>query len=416
MLQFEYSNMKKIIVIVLLLSISQIYSKTDKYRLVLRNNPSKSVVIAWNQVTGVNPIVYFGTVDHGTEIDKYSTTKSADRIIMYRSMKNHFARLTNLKPNTVYYFVIKDSEDTSERYWFKTAPEGNERISIISGGDSRNNRLARQNANKMVAKLRPNVVLFGGDMTQRDTDEQWAQWMDDWQLTITDDNQIIPVIATRGNHEKSDATIYNLFDTPSEKNYYSISFGRNFLKVITLNTEIAIPGGQTNWLKHDLNATKKSIWKIVQYHKPMRPHVARKREGQYQYVNWASLFYKYNVQLIIECDSHTVKSTWPVIPSTKDGSEEGFIRNDRKGSVYVGEGCWGAPLRPDDDKKSWTRDSGSFNQFKWIFISKNTMECRTIKIDNVDDVKPLSAANRFSIPEGLNLWSPPNGTVIKIKK
>lgn len=408
--------MKKIILTALLFSFCSVYSKTDKYRLVLRNNPATSIVIGWNQISGNTPEVFYGKADFGIEAEKYPNRKSPDRIVQYRNMKNHFVRLINLEPNTAYFFIIKDSEGTSERFWFKTAPADNERISIVSGGDSRNNRLARQNANKMVAKLRPNAVLFGGDMTQSDTDLQWKEWMEDWQLTIAPDNQIIPVIAARGNHEKSDATIYNLFDTPSENNYYAISFGKNFLKVFTLNTEIAIPGGQTNWLKNELKNTRRSLWKIVQYHKPMRPHVARKREGHYQYSNWAELFYKNNVQLVVECDAHTVKSTWPVIPSTKEGSEEGFVRNDRKGTVYVGEGCWGAPLRANDDSKSWTRDSGSFNQFKWVFVSKNGIECRTVKVDNADDVTGLTKENRFELPNGIQLWEPENGTVIKIKK
>ena len=408
--------MKRALFLLLIISVSQVFSKTDKYRLVLRNNPSNSIVIAWNQVSGNNAVVHFGTVDFGEDADKYPHSKSPDRIVMFRNMKNNFARLNGLQPDTVYYFVIKDSDGVSERYWFRTAPAGNERISLVSGGDSRNHRLARQNANKIVAKVRPNAVLFGGDMTLSDTDQQWSDWMDDWQLTITEDNQMIPVIATRGNHEKSDETIYNLFDTPSENNYYSISFGKNFLKVYTLNTEIAIPGEQTNWLRDDLRSTRRSIWKVVQYHKPMRPHVARKREGHFQYANWASLFEKYNVQLVVECDSHTVKTTWPLIPSIKEGSDEGFIRNDRRGTVYVGEGCWGAPLRADDDPKSWTRDSGSFNQVKWIFVSKNKMECRTVKTDNADAVSSLGKENRFDIPQGLNIWNPANGAVVNIKK
>ena len=63
----------------------------------------------------------------------------------------------------------------------------------------------------------------------------------------------------------------------------------------------------------------------------------------------------------MESDAHLVKSTWPIRPSTDADNEEGFIRDDKNGTVYVGEGCWGAPLRGADDNKSWTRDSDSFN-------------------------------------------------------
>ncbi|SDX24727.1 Predicted phosphohydrolase, MPP superfamily [Lutibacter oricola] len=407
--------MKKIL-IVFFIGVLTSYASNDKYRLMLRNNASTSVVIGWNQISGTNPIVYYGKKDHKTNFSNYSTKKSPDRIVEFRGMNNHFVRLINLSPNTAYYFVIKDSEGVSERFWFTTAPNNKDKISIISGGDSRNNRKSRQNANKLVSKLKPNIVMFGGDMTSGDTDKQWIEWMDDWQLTIAKDNRIFPLIAARGNHEKENKSIYNLFDTPHEKIYYSIPVGKNYLRIYTLNTEISIPGGQTNWLKNELLSNKKDYWKIVQYHKPMRPHVSRKREGNFQYLNWAQLFYNENIDLIVECDAHTVKSTWPIKPSTKKGSEEGFIRDNKNGNVYVGEGCWGAPIRKNDDNKSWTRDSGMFNQFKWIFVSKKSIITRTIKTDNASLVGELNNNTRFEIPKNLDIWNPPNGAIVEIKK
>ena len=81
----------------------------------------------------------------------------------------------------------------------------------------------------------------------------------------------------------------------------------------------------------------------------MRPHYASKSEGDDEYLNWAQLFYDHAVDLVIECDSHIVKRTHPVRPSTATGSDEGFIQDDVAGTVYIGEGCWGAPLRSADD-------------------------------------------------------------------
>ncbi|WP_111709554.1 purple acid phosphatase family protein [Lutibacter citreus] len=407
--------MRKIL-IVFFIGILTSYASNDKYRLMLRNNASTSVVIGWNQISGTNPMVYYGKKDHNTNFKKYSNKKSPDRIVQFRGMNNHFVRLINLKPNTAYYFIIKDSEGVSERFWFKTAPGKKERISIISGGDSRNNRKSRKNANIIVSKLKPNIILFGGDMTSGDTDEQWIQWMDDWQLTIAKDNRMFPLIAARGNHEKENNSIYKLFDVPHEKIYYSIPVGKQYLRIYTLNTEISIPGGQTNWLKNELSANKLDDWKIIQYHKPMRPHVSRKKEGTFQYTNWANLFYNYKVNLVVECDAHTVKTTWPIKPSTKEGNDEGFIRDNKNGTVYVGEGCWGAPIRKNNDIKSWTRDSGMFNQFKWIFVSSESIITRTIKTDNANKVGELSNNARFEIPDNLDIWNPSNGAIVEIKK
>ena len=400
--------------LLLLFAISSLQAKTDKYRLTIRSNPSNSIVVCWNQISGNDATVYYGTKDHGTEFSKYKFNHKADRVVEYHEMNNHFARLENLKANTAYYFVIKDSEGTSQRFWFKTAPSKNDKLSFIAGGDSRNNQVPRQQANTLVSKLKPHAVLFGGDMTASDNPEQWKVWMDDWQLTTAKDGRMFPVIAARGNHERSNTTIHNLFDTPSKDVYFAITFGENLIRTYTLNSEISIEGAQTDWLKKDLKENPDVIWKSAQYHRPMRPHVSKKAERNKQYSNWAPLFYDYEVRLVVECDAHTVKTTWPIKPSLEEGSEEGFIREDKKGTVYVGEGCWGAPLRPNDDNKIWTRDSGKFNQVKWIFVSKKKIECRTIQVENADTLKEVSNKNTFKAPKNLQVWTPKNGPVVEI--
>ncbi|WP_025739842.1 fibronectin type III domain-containing protein [Aquimarina pacifica] len=409
--------MKKLFTLFVIIVGLQMQASNDKYRLTLRGNPATSIVIGWNQISGNNPIVYFGTTDNGTDYLSYTNSKTPDRTVSYKGMTNTFARLTGLQPNTAYYFVIGDSEGVSQRYWFKTAPADKSRLSFIAGGDSRNNRTPRQNANSLVAKLKPHAVMFGGDMTDDDTDSQWQIWFNDWQLTIASDNRMFPVIATRGNHEDSNNTIYNLFDTPSSSVYYAITFGDNLIRTYTLNTEISISGDQTTWLQNDLSTNATSVtWKMAQYHKPMRPHVWYKSEGNTQYSNWAQLFYNNGVNLVVECDAHTVKTTWPLRPSTSSGNDEGFVRDDESGTVYVGEGCWGAPLRSNSDDKSWTRDSESFNQFKWIFVDEDKIEARTIKVDNAAQVGEVPNTDVFQIPSNLDIWVPSNGSVVTITK
>lgn len=392
------------------------FANTDSYRIMWREDPSTSMVIAWNQLSGTNPIVYYGKTDEGSNWNNYPNSRSVDRSVFYKGMNNQFARLTGLEANTAYYFVIKDSQGTSKRFWFKTIPNQNsERLSFIAGGDSRNNRTPRVNANKLVSKLRPHAVFFGGDMTNGDSSTEWIEWFSDWQNTIGTDGRMIPIVAARGNHEDSNNSIYNLFDTPSTNIYYAMSFGGDLIRAYTLNSEISISGSQTSWLQNDLTNEKNVIWKMAQYHKPMRPHVSNKSEGNNQYSNWSNLFYDNNVRLVVECDAHTVKTTWPIKPSTNSGNDEGFIREDKLGTVYVGEGCWGAPLRTNNDNKTWTRASASFNQFKWIFVDKTKIECRTIRVDNASSVGTVSDANIFQAPSNLDIWNPSSGSVVIIE-
>ncbi|MEO1053284.1 MAG: Ig-like domain-containing protein [Bacteroidota bacterium] len=390
-------------------------ANTEKYRLMLRDDPATTIVVGWNQTSGSNPVVYYGTTDHGTNWSAYPNSKTVSRSANHKAMNNQFARITGLQPNTAYYFVIRDSQGTSPRFWFKTAPDNpNERLAFIAGGDSRNNRTPRQNANRLVAKLKPHAVLFGGDMTDNGSNSQWNNWFNDWQLTTASDGRMFPIVATRGNHEGSNTDLVNLFDVPSSSVYYALTFGGDLVRTYTLNTEISISGSQTTWLSNDLSANGNVTWKMAQYHKPMRPHVSSKSEGNNQYNNWANLFYNHNVKLVVECDAHTVKTTWPVRPSTGGGSDEGFIRDDANGTVYVGEGCWGAPLRSNNDGKNWTRNSGQFNQFKWIFVDQSKIETRTIRVDNASSVGEVPNNNPFAIPSNLDIWSPSNGSVVTI--
>ncbi len=389
----------------------------SKIRITWSQDPATSMKIIWDtkSASGKKQTLHYGVVDHGRNYREYTNKRRLDSFINYKGMNNAFVHLTNLNPDTKYYFVIRTSKgDLSKRYWFQTMSQSeNARLSVVAGGDSRNNRTPRIAANKLVSKLRPHFVLFGGDMTSRDSSGQWEEWFSDWQHTISKDGRITPIIPARGNHERSNESISRLFGT-SHGVYYALTFGTNLLRTYTLNSESSVTGNQLTWLKEDLAKNFGVTWKIAQYHKPMRPHTKNKSENDRIYRAWAPLFYKYGVDLVAESDSHTVKSTYPVRPTVKNGNDEGFIRDDVNGTVYVGEGCWGAPLRRNNDDKVWTRASGSFNQFKWMFIDKSGIDLRTIMVDNANEVSALTDSTRFEKPDNLQVWNPKSGNVISL--
>ncbi len=407
---------KTFYILLLLLFSASLSAETDFYRVMWNADPSTSMVIGWNQISGADAVVYYDTVDHGLNVSAYAYSHDVDRAIYTKGMSNRFARLSDLQPNTAYYFVIVDENSVSQRMWFKTTPNvSTERLSFIAGGDSRNNREQRQNANKLVAKLRPHAVIFGGDYTLYGTSTQWKDWFEDWQLTIAEDGRITPIVAARGNHELSNLDLVNLFDVPHSEVFYKMVFGGDLVSVFTLNSEIAISGTQTNWLDSELSIDQ-SIFRLAQYHKPVRSHHSSKSEGTNQYTYWVPLFDQYRMDLVVECDSHTSKTTWPVVASDAPDNDEGFIRDDINGTVYTGEGCWGAPLRSADDTKSWTRNSGMYNQFKWIHIDQNKIELRTVLTDNADSVSSVDDSDIFTAPENLEIFTPSTGDVVIITK
>ena len=414
--------MRKILVLALLTSSFSVFAKVDYLRVMFNRNGATNATIGWHQVSGDSAKVYYSASDFDpVDYKACENNLSVKAQNEFKGFSNRFVRLQNLSPDQAYYFVIVDSEGVSERYWFKTTPESDDaRLSLIAGGDSRTRRPVRVNANKMVGKLVPHAVLFAGDYTDIDTYEKWKFWFEDWKYTYKDfDNRIIPLVTARGNHELSNQDLTDFFDCPSKKNFYSVKLGGNLVNVICLNTEGIFGFSQKKFLETNLVANQNMFWNLPVYHRACRPHVCWKmkmRGVKNIYRHWIDLFEKYGVRLVIECDSHITKTTWPIVKSKKDGHEDGFIRDDENGVVYAGEGCWGAPLRVVDCDRTWTKEFGSVNSFKLIYLDKNEIELRTIDYMNVDSVQGLTEANRFKLPDNVVVWNKENGGVLKMPR
>ncbi|MFT4602123.1 MAG: hypothetical protein ACI857_002309 [Arenicella sp.] len=398
------------------------FAKTDFFRVMFNKNGDHEATIGWNQVSGDSAVLFWGKEDMPpSRYLDYTNLAHVVHANKYKGMENRFARLIDLEPNTAYYFVVKDNEGVSERYWFKTTPHVNtSQLSFIAGGDSRSRRVPRTQGFKMVGKLAPHAILFDGDYTDIDNEVKWKFWFEDYKASYAGfDNRIIPIVTTRGNHEQSNDCLINFFDCPDEKNVYNVTMGGDLVNIICLNTEILFGGAQKKFLEQTLIEHEKFLWQIPMYHRACRPHVnwKMKMKGVKQiYKRWIDLFEKHGVRLAIECDSHITKVTWPIVKGKAKGIEDGFIRDDENGIVYAGEGCWGAPLRVPDRIRSWTRDAGQVNSFKWIFVSNEEIEMRTVDYMNADEIVGLTDETRFDMPKNIKLWAPANGAVVKIKK
>lgn len=412
---------------------SKEYAASNKYRLVWNDDPMSTMTIIWDQLEGDEATVFYDKEDFGRKYWKYQNKQHPTRKVMnFYHMNTYYAKLENLEPDHVYYFVIKDSAGVSERFYFKTAPDRPKPFTFISGGDTKSvepSLSAGRASNKMVAKLKPLFVQFNGDFTTGNgtSPEYWHQWLTDWDLlTTTIDGRKFPIVPMHGNHENGNKSILNkIFDAPfqgsdSTNIYYSLSFGDKFFHTIVLNSEIETGGDQCGWLKADLTAHQDFTFKVAGYHKPFWPHTAKKKDKEYQYEQWAGLFYDYGLDLSIDAHAHVHKITYPLKPSNAEDAYQGYIRDDEKGTMFIGEGSWGAGHRPNDDDKPWTIQSGSFNQIKWIHVRPVVgaqpafMEIFTVITSQkdsegvqsfyVDDVESLAENNAFKIPENINLF------------
>ncbi len=416
----------------------------DKIRLAWNDDPATTMTIGWDQLAGEEPIVYYGTKDRGRNWKKYTLLQSPTRVFLHQEMNTHFCELSNLEPDQAYYFVIKDSEGVSERYWFRTAPDKPKAFTCIIGGDTKPSGEALKAGRfttQMIPRLRPLFIVFNGDFTNNGkTPEHWAQWLTDWfELSRTSDGRLFPIVPVHGNHEYGEVGILNkIFNAPYQFDdpinlYYSLSLGGDFLHLTLLNSEVKPPlkeySEQADWLKMNLERTKNFTFKLAAFHKPFRPHTPGKKENLDLFRNWAYMFYEYGLDIGADADSHMSKITFPVVPDSIYGIE-GFVRDDLNGTMYIGEGSWGASPRTANDNKPWTLRSGSFNQMKWLQFFPDSesgeahIEIRTIitstrdtanqAVSHVEGVGFLTEDDVFVLPESINIFSTePYGSVIK---
>ena len=409
------------------------------YTLSYRDDPSSTISIGWS---GDDGIVYYGTTDHGTNYNLYSNNHPSDRVLTHKGQNRKFSRLSNLQPNTIYYFVIHDvSGYTSQRFKFHTLSNSpTSPVSFVSGGDSRDGfslfgvylencpsgdcRQKRKDGNTIISKIRPDFIAFNGDFVQNqitsDISQEWNHWLDDWQLTISSDGKMYPLVLTQGNHEDS-SDMYNLFDIPMDE-YYTLDIHNGLIRFYSLNSEIgACDNTQLNWLTNDFsnytNTTIEPNWKIVQHHNPTYA-MANYGLNQDQMNCWIDEFELYKVDLVLESHSHTTKWSWPC---KKNANGSGFQKDTSNGIVYLGEGQWGAPHRDLDytgnDKKSWIRDQGVFDGFFFIRTSFDTIQINNVKFDNLSDISTLSDDQLgSSLPSGTTNWNPSNGNTIYITR
>lgn len=404
-------------------------------RLGWQGNASSEATVSFTpNGTNNNPYVKYGYSTNESSWSSQSLTFTSSMA----SITSKHVRLQNLNANSPVYFRVCDDSGCGDRFWFRTAATDNSPFVFVAGGDTRTGWTNRQNGNRLIAKIRPLFVMHGGDFTDSNNNSQWSQWLTDWELSYSSDTidgisykRIYPMVGTHGNHEDSDiSTICKMLGVDANRDnscsandtYYSTTVS-SLLRVYTLNSQFmsessSLQNAQNTWLTNDLSSYGSSAkWRVAQYHKPMFPHYSGKSDNQTLFNWWAQKFFDYGMNLVVESDTHMSKVTEVLAPSGNNfaGSSGGVTA----GTVYVGEGSWGAPARSANDAKSWTIDMASIQQFKVITVNDTKMDVRTAQFDGSPATLSKSDrdANATALPANVNWWLPNNvGEVMKLER
>ncbi len=330
----------------------------EYHRAIWDSDPSKNAVIGFSPKTSSTRffVRYGFSTDESTWQGKEASLSVFDDPLA--PLNSYFVRLKGLLADSaVYYKVCSSTDGTTvscgQRFWFKTAPGvGNtEPFIVIAGGNSRTNRDIRRKGNALVAKIRPLFIMHGGDYTDSNNAWEMKEFLEDWELTFSDDTdigykRIYPLVPTLGNHEskipyringdlstdndnfKTLCQVFGVDYDPldgdcSARDTYGAFNVSDLLRVYTLNSEFSRPGwssapGSAAYnmnvdLSDDLNSNT-ATWQFAQYHQPMFPHNTGKDENPVLFNWWAHNFYDYGMNLVFESDAHLAKLTKPLKP------------------------------------------------------------------------------------------------------
>ncbi|MFW7379943.1 MAG: fibronectin type III domain-containing protein [Oligoflexus sp.] len=381
------SRITSIILFVWMCSTTYATAKVYHERVIWHENPANEAIISWTtDEQGQQSYVLYDSIARKGEVKTYRFQQSAqlegrfDRGWLFgKTPYYHHTKLTDLTPDTDYYFVVVTDNEQSQEYWFRTAPADDSEFSLIFGGDSRSDHTQRIRMNQLLREKFERAdevyaLVHGGDyIADGGKWSDWDQWLHHHNYTITASRRMLPIVPTRGNHEYNPQLFNQVFAFPGGgKSYYTTRIQK--LAIITLNTEISTHGEQRIWLTNELERRQKdSKWIVANYHRPAYPAVKRPSSAKSA---WVPLFEQYQIDLVFESDGHVYKQTLPIFNERHDAE---------RGIVYVGEGGLGVRQRTPDHKLWYLQGEGfavSSHHFQILRITEDNLFFEGIAEDN----------------------------------
>ncbi|MFZ8933702.1 MAG: metallophosphoesterase family protein [Bacteriovoracaceae bacterium] len=381
--------MKFILVLSLLLASVSALAEFKHLRVLMHSDPSHKAMVVY-------------TLDNKQDAKGSELIYSINQKIDDKGVKNRVSKysikslkrggkhllkfaLNDLEAGSKVYFKVVTPQKESKEFYFKTAPKQKDApLALLFGGDSRSDSKQRRIMNKKMKELvenNPEIValVFGGDMIENGMSwSQWNQWLEDYQVSITDDNRVLPFVPVRGNHE-TDKKLFNQLFFMEEAGYKDVYYVSYFsdLAIINLNTNISHLGKQRKWLKKTLKElSAKDYWMVPNYHRPAFPAV--KKSGKAK-KHWVPLFEEYGVKFAFESDGHALKRTAPIY--------KGKINHD-KGVVYLGEGGLGVKQRdPKRSNKWYFQSPGYAYSMHHIFLLKKENNTINVSVEVPNSAK-----------------------------
>jgi len=343
------------------------------------SNMSSTITVTWQTryAESGNTVAYDDVSRNGSaSLYKYSVVGTA-HTYLGASGYIHDVELTDLKPNSTYYFVCGgQTGGYSNERSFRTAPVQSSYLRFVVGGDCRTDWLKRDAVSRAMSKFNPDFVLLSGDLVTNGYNQtQWDSFFNSLNsYWIGNNNLTIPIIPCLGNHEENATNYYEQFALPGNEQWYSFNWGK-YVHITVLNSEANPTGDQLDWLENDLSSHENYTWKFVLFHQPLfsSSHHGSWNEGR-EY--WSPLFDKYRVDIVFSGHDHDYERSKAInYTASKTSPQSSYSM----GTIYIVSGGWGAPLHPAGS--SWWTD---YSSSEYHFVLVDVFTNRTLNLQAKD--------------------------------
>ncbi|MHA1921014.1 MAG: metallophosphoesterase [Promethearchaeota archaeon] len=278
-----------------------------------KDKPSSEIIILWESKNKEDSAIFYG---ENRDFLNYS-------VYNYTQTQIHLFRLTDLKPDTKYYYKVGSSEYIKDDInGFKTAPDNkNSSFKFMAISDTQQETWSNGFCKKVAKKLAKNVsdydfLMNVGDFVYDGQDQ--SDWDDFFQIfgKVLNQTVLVPVI---GNHDLSypkmnESKIHSkfpiYFPLSSNPNYYSYSFNYSMVHFTICDFQYGTDDEFTNlrkdqldWIEKDLRQAQSSKYRIVSFHCPIKGSGFH-GINNYMVENLLPLLQKYNVSLILNGHDH----------------------------------------------------------------------------------------------------------------
>lgn len=272
-----------------------------------------SIIICWESDKGGTGKVIYGEgrrMKYSVTAEPYATHENASskKVTKYTAYL-YKAVLDRLKPGTTYHYIVQIGRDASKSQSFMTGPKKIKKLTFVAYGDSRDNPTVHAKLAKLYNRYKPAFIMHCGDFVQRA--HKYDRWNRDFFMPLSGILDHIPLIPTKGNHERSWEAMKKVMPMPDNEMEaaYWLEYSDD-LHILILRD--IYDDNYVKWAEKKLSSSR-AKWKIAMGHYPsfnMGGHSETWgfREG------YNELFKKYRVDIYFSGDSHLYERFEPVVP------------------------------------------------------------------------------------------------------